>query len=81
MYDVSQRNEFIERNKTKDEVIVDFLNSFDGVKGSHDEVANFQVDVYISTKKFFTTKLKTRIEKSSRKIEKSKSHLWWKTSL
>ena len=41
LYDVSQRNELIERNKTKDEVIVDFLNSFDGVKGSHDLVANF----------------------------------------
>ena len=32
-----------------------FLKSFDGVRGSNDEVVNFQKDACISTMKFFTT--------------------------
>lgn len=36
LYDVSQHREFIEGTKTKDEILADFLNSFDGVKGNND---------------------------------------------
>lgn len=36
LYDVSQHREFIEGTKTKDEILADFLNSFDGVKGNSD---------------------------------------------
>lgn len=38
LYDVSQHKEFIEGTKTKDEILDDFLNSFDGVKGNNDGV-------------------------------------------
>lgn len=38
LYDVSQHREFIEGTKTKDEILADFLNSFDGVKGNNDGV-------------------------------------------
>lgn len=38
LYDVSQHREFIEGTKTKDEILNDFLNSFDGVKGNNDGV-------------------------------------------
>ena len=36
LYDVSQHREFIEGTKTKEEILDDFLNSFDGVKGNND---------------------------------------------
>lgn len=36
LYDVSQHREFIEGTKTKDEILADFLNSFDGVRGNND---------------------------------------------
>jgi Ca2+-binding EF-hand superfamily protein len=36
LYDVSQHREFIEGSKTKDEILEDFLNSFDGVRGNND---------------------------------------------
>lgn len=38
LYDVSQHREFIEGTKTKDEILDDFLNSFDGVKGNNDGI-------------------------------------------
>jgi len=38
LYDVSQHREFIEGTKTKDEIIEEFLNGFDGVKGNNDGV-------------------------------------------
>lgn len=38
LYDVSQHREFIEGTKTKDEIMADFLNSFDGVKGNNDGI-------------------------------------------
>jgi len=38
LYDVSQHREFIEGTKTKEEILDDFLNSFDGVKGNNDGV-------------------------------------------
>lgn len=38
LYDVSQHREFIEGTKTKDEIMADFLNSFDGCKGNNDGV-------------------------------------------
>lgn len=38
LYDVSQHREFIEGTKTKDEILADFLNSFDGVKGNNDGI-------------------------------------------
>lgn len=40
LYDVSQHREFIEGTKTKDEILADFLNSFDGVKGNNDGVVS-----------------------------------------
>ena len=38
LYDVSQHREFIEGTKTKAEILDDFLNSFDGVKGNNDGI-------------------------------------------
>lgn len=38
LYDVSQHREFIEGTKTKDEIMSDFLNSFDGVQGNNDGI-------------------------------------------
>jgi Ca2+-binding EF-hand superfamily protein len=42
LYDVSQHREFIEGTKTKDEILADFLNSFDGVKGNSDGVVSWE---------------------------------------
>ena len=38
LYDVSQHREFIEGTKSKDEIMSDFLNSFDGVQGNNDGI-------------------------------------------
>jgi Ca2+-binding EF-hand superfamily protein len=38
LYDVSQHREFIEGTKTKDEILKDFLNGFDGITGDDDGV-------------------------------------------
>jgi Ca2+-binding EF-hand superfamily protein len=38
LYDVSQHREFIEGSKTKDEILDEFLNSFDGVQGNNDGI-------------------------------------------
>ena len=54
---MSQHREFIEDNKTKDKILADFLNSFDGMRESHGEVANFQVDVCIIYKEVFHHKV------------------------
>lgn len=40
LYDVSQHREFIEGTKTKDEILADFLNSFDSVRGNDDGVVS-----------------------------------------
>jgi len=40
LYDVSQHREFIEGTKTKDEILAEFLDSFDGVKGNNDGVVS-----------------------------------------
>ena len=40
LYDVSQHREFIEGSKTKDEILDDFLNSFDGCRGNNDGVVS-----------------------------------------
>jgi Ca2+-binding EF-hand superfamily protein len=54
LYDVSQHREFIEGTKTKDEILNDFLNSFDGVKGnndgtiSKDEWSEYYTDLSVS---------------------------------
>ena len=42
LYDVSQNKDFIEGTKTKEEVIEDFLDSFDGAKGNNDGVITRQ---------------------------------------
>ena len=36
LYDVSHHKEFKEGKKTKEEIIDEFLNSFDGMKGNND---------------------------------------------
>ena len=36
LYDVSQHREFIEGTKTKDQILDEFLNSFDGCRGNND---------------------------------------------
>ena len=38
LYDVSHHKDFKEGTKTKDEIISEFLNSFDGMKGNNDGV-------------------------------------------
>ena len=40
LYDVSQHREFIEGTKTKDQILDEFLNSFDGVTGNNDGVVS-----------------------------------------
>lgn len=38
VYDVSMNPEYIEGRKTKDQILVDFLNNFDGAKGNKDGI-------------------------------------------
>uniref|UniRef100_A0A7S3J5C4 EF-hand domain-containing protein n=1 Tax=Euplotes harpa TaxID=151035 RepID=A0A7S3J5C4_9SPIT len=42
LYDPSHHKDFIEGTKSKDEVIEEFLNSFDGVRGNNDGVISKQ---------------------------------------
>lgn len=42
LYDPSQHKDFIEGTKTKEEVIEEFLDSFDGAKGNNDGVISRQ---------------------------------------
>jgi Ca2+-binding EF-hand superfamily protein len=36
IYDVSANPDFIERRKTKDQIINEFLSNFEGARGNHD---------------------------------------------
>jgi len=38
LYDVSQHRDFIEGTKTKEEIVAEFLNSFDGCQGNDDGI-------------------------------------------
>ena len=38
IYDVSMNPEFLEGRKTRDEILQDFLNNFDGARGNNDGV-------------------------------------------
>ena len=40
IYDVSMNPEFLEGRKTRDEILQDFLNNFDGAKGNNDGVVS-----------------------------------------
>ena len=48
LYDVSKDKDFIEGNKTKDQILGEFLDSFEGAKGNHDGTVSWQewVDYY-----------------------------------
>ena len=41
IYDVSQNPEFLEGRKTKDEILAEFLNNFDGPRGNNDGVVTW----------------------------------------
>jgi len=42
IYDVSMNPEFLEGRKTRDEILQDFLNNFDGARGNNDGVVTKQ---------------------------------------
>ena len=42
IYDVSQNPEFLEGRKTRDEILGEFLNNFDGPRGNNDGVVTLQ---------------------------------------
>jgi len=42
IYDVSMNPEFLEGRKTRDEILQDFLNNFDGAKGNNDGIVTMQ---------------------------------------
>jgi Ca2+-binding EF-hand superfamily protein len=42
IYDVSQNRDFIEGNKTKDQILEEFLTNFEGVKGNKDGIITLQ---------------------------------------
>ena len=42
IYDVSQNPDFLEGRKTRDEILKDFLNNFDGAKGNNDGVVEWK---------------------------------------
>ena len=48
IYDVSKNKDFNEGTKTKEDIIGEFLNSFDGLKGNSDGAISYQewVDYY-----------------------------------
>lgn len=48
VYDVSKDKDFIAGKKSKEQILSDFLNSFDGLKGNNDGVITYQewVDYY-----------------------------------
>lgn len=48
IYDVSMNAEFLEGKKTKDEILAEFLNNFDGARGNNDGVVTWNewVDYY-----------------------------------
>ena len=55
IYDVSQNAEFLEGRKTKDEILMEFLNNFDGARGNNDgkvtwdEWIDYYTDLSMST--------------------------------
>ena len=55
IYDVSMNPEFLEGRKTRDEILQDFLNNFDGAKGNNDgkvsqqEFLDYYTDLSMST--------------------------------
>lgn len=42
IYDVSMNSEFIEKKKTKEQILSEFLNNFEGARGNHDGQITFQ---------------------------------------
>lgn len=42
LYDVSMNPEFLEGKKTKNEILCEFLNNFDGPRGNNDGCLTFQ---------------------------------------
>ena len=55
IYDVSMNPEFLEGRKTRDEILSDFLNNFDGARGNNDGVVaraewdDYYTDLSMST--------------------------------
>ena len=55
IYDVSRNPEFLEGRKTRDEILADFLNNFDGARGNNDgnvskaEWDDYYTDLSMST--------------------------------
>lgn len=55
IYDVSMNPEFLEGRKTREEILADFLNNFDGARGnndgkvSRDEFFDYYTDLSMST--------------------------------
>jgi len=55
IYDVSMNPDFLEGRKTRDEILVDFLSNFEGVKGNRDgrvtldEFCDYYTDLSMST--------------------------------
>lgn len=41
IYDVSMNAEFLEGKKTKDEILMEFLNNFDGARGNNDGIVTW----------------------------------------
>ena len=47
IYDVSMNPEFLEGRKTREEILADFLNNFDGARGNNDgQVSKAEWDDY-----------------------------------
>lgn len=42
IYDVSMNPEFLEGRKTKDEILAEFLNNFDGARGNNDGIVTWE---------------------------------------
>jgi Ca2+-binding EF-hand superfamily protein len=42
IYDVSMNPEFIEQKKTKEQILTEFLNNFEGAKGNRDGLVSYQ---------------------------------------
>jgi len=42
IYDVSMNPEFLEGKKTKEEILMEFLNNFDGARGNNDGIVTWE---------------------------------------
>jgi Ca2+-binding EF-hand superfamily protein len=42
IYDVSMNPEFLEGKKSKDEILAEFLNNFDGARGNNDGIVTWE---------------------------------------